>query len=264
METHLNGIRVQFADVGSGPAVLLLHAFPLSGTMWRHLTTRLSGRYRLVVPDLRGFGATDAPPGSYSMDQHADDAAALLDHLGVQRVAVVGLSMGGYIAFAFWRRYAQRVTALVLADTKAGADSDEARAGRETNARLVEEQGPGVLADKLVPGLVAPNAPQALRDELRAIITANSRDGIAGALRGMATRPDSTSDLAGITAPTLALVGELDELTPPAEATRIVQGVAALPATLVTLPGVGHLSALEAPEAFGAAVEQFLNGLDRW
>lgn len=264
METNLNGIRLQYADVGSGPAVLLLHAFPLSGTMWRHQLTRLGGRYRLIVPDLRGFGATDAPPGVVSMDQYADDAAALLAHVGVARAAVVGLSMGGYVAFALWRRHAERVAALVLADTRPGADGDEARATRETNARLAEEQGVGAVADKLIPSLVAPHAPQALRDELRAIITANSPDGVAGALRGMAVRPDSTRDLATIGVPTLAIVGELDGLTPPAESERIVAGVAGRPAELALIAGAGHLSALEAPEAFSAALEGFLVRLGRW
>jgi 3-oxoadipate enol-lactonase len=264
METNLNGIRLQYVDLGSGPVILLLHAFPLSGTMWRHQLTRLGGRYRLIVPDLRGFGATDAPPGPVSMDQYADDAAALLAHLGVARAAVVGLSMGGYIAFALWRRHAERVAALVLADTKAGADGDEARAARETNARLAEEAGVGAVADKLIPGLIAPDAPQALRDELRAIITANSADGVAGALRGMALRPDSTPDLARINVPTLAIVGERDGLTPPAEAQRIVDGVAAGLGELAVIPGVGHLSALEAPEAFSAALERFLDRVGSW
>lgn len=264
METHLNGIRVHYEDVGAGPALLLLHAFPLSGAMWRPLAERLRGRHRLIIPDLRGFGSTDAPPGPYSMDQQADDAAALLERLGVGRAAVVGLSMGGYIAFALWRRHADRVAALVLADTKAGADTEEGRAGREANARLAEEQGAAAIADKLIPGLVAPAAPQALRDELRALVVANSPDGIAGALRGMALRPDSTPDLRRIDVPTLAIVGEIDTLTPPVEAARINMGVAGRPAYVVEIPGVGHLSALEAPDAFGAAVEEFLGRLGPW
>lgn len=264
METHLNGIRVHYEDVGAGPAVLLLHAFPLSGAMWRRQAERLRGRYRLIVPDLRGFGATDAPPGSYTMDQQADDMAALLEHLGVAKAAVIGLSMGGYIAFALWRRHADKVAALVLADTRAGADSEEGRAGREANARLAEEQGAGAIADKLIPGLVAPSAPQALRDELRAMVVANSPDGIAGALRGMAQRPDSTPDLRRIAVPTLAIVGEIDTLTPPVEATRINMGVTGRPSYVVEIPGVGHLSALEAPDAFGAAVAEFLGKIGPW
>lgn len=258
METNLNGIRLRYEDVGEGPAVLLLHAFPLSGAMWRQQVAGLRDRFRLIVPDLRGFGGSDAPPGPISMDQQADDMAALLERLGVDRVAVVGLSMGGYIAFAFWRRHADKVAALVLADTKAGPDGDEAKAGRETNARLAEEEGAGAIAEKMIPNLVAPGASAELRDELRALITANSPDGIAGALRGMAVRPDSTPDLAGITVPTLAIVGEADALTPPAEATKINLGVAGKPTYVVTIPEVGHLSNMEAPEAFTIALAEFL------
>ncbi len=262
MEANLNGIRVRFEDVGAGPALLLLHAFPLSAAMWRPQVAALQERYRVIVPDLRGFGGSDAPPGPYPMDTLADDAAALLAHLGVPRAVVVGLSMGGYIAFAFWRRHQDQVAALVLADTRAGADSEEGRATRETNARLAEEQGAGAIADKLIPNLVAAGASPALRAELRALISANSPDGIAGALRGMAARPDSSADLAGIAVPLLAIVGEEDTLTPPAEAERIV---AAVPrGTLVRIPGAGHLSNLEQPAAFNAALLGFLAGLGNW
>ncbi|NTU79678.1 MAG: alpha/beta fold hydrolase, partial [Chloroflexales bacterium] len=253
METNLNGIRMRYEDVGEGKAVLLLHAFPLSAAMWQRQVDALRDGYRVIAPDLRGFGGSDAPPGPYPMDQQADDMAALLEYLGVERAAVVGLSMGGYIAFAFWRRHRDKAAALVLADTRAGADSEEARAGREANARLAEEDGPGVIADKLIPGLVAPGASQAVRDELRALITANSPEGIAGALRGMAARPDSTPDLAGIAVPVLVLVGAEDGLTPPAEADRIHQGIVG--SDLAQVPAAGHLSNLEQPEVF---VDQLL------
>ncbi len=259
MEANLNGIRVRFDDVGTGPVVLLLHAFPLSAAMWQPQIEALRSRYRVIAPDLRGFGGSDAPPGPYSMDTLADDAAALLEHLGVSRAVVAGLSMGGYIAFAFWRRHRDRVAALVLADTRAGADSEEGRATREVNARLAEEQGAGAIADKLIPNLVAPGASQAVRDTLRALITANSPDGIAGALRGMAARPDSSPDLPGIDVPVLIIVGEEDGLTPPVESERMA---AALPdATLARIPGAGHLSNLEQPEAFNAALLAFLERL---
>jgi 3-oxoadipate enol-lactonase len=263
METNLNGVRIRYDDGGAGPAVLLLHAFPLSGAMWRRQAERLRERYRVIVPDLRGFGGSDAPPGSLTMDQQADDVAALLERLGVERAAVAGLSMGGYIAFALWRRHQDKVAALVLADTRARADSDEGRAGREANARLAEEQGAGAIAEKMIPNLVAEGASQGLRDELRALITANSTDGIAGALRGMAARPDSTPDLARITVPTLVIVGAQDALTPPEEAWKIAAGLAG-PSTLVELPEVGHLANMEAPEAFSAALEEFLDGLGGW
>lgn len=257
METYLNGIRMLYDDVGEGKAVLLLHAFPLRGAMWRPQVEALRERYRVIVPDLRGFGGTDAPPGPYSMDQQADDMAALLEYLGVERAALVGLSMGGYISFAFWRRHRDKVAALVLADTRAGADSDEGKAGREANARLAEERGPAAIADKLIPGLVAAAAPESLRAELRAMTLANSADGIAGALRGMALRPDSTPDLANIQVPTLVVVGSEDSLTPPSEAQALHAAIAG--SRLVEIAGAGHLSSLEHPEEFNAALGSFLD-----
>lgn len=257
MEVNLNGIRVRYEDEGTGPAVLLLHAFPLAGAMWREQVAALRDRYRVIVPDLRGFGGSDAPPGPYLMDQLADDSAALLSQLGVTRAAVVGLSMGGYIAFSLWRRHHELVTALVLADTRAGADSEEGRATREANARLAESQGAPAIAVKMIPSLVASDAAQSVRDELAALITANSATGIAGALRGMAVRPDSHADLAQIDVPTLIIVGAEDSLTPPSEAETMHAGIAG--STLVSIPRAGHLSNLEQPENFSAALSAFLD-----
>jgi 3-oxoadipate enol-lactonase len=259
MEANINGIRLHYEDVGSGPAVLMLHAFPLAGTMWRAQVAALRDRYRLIVPDLRGFGGSDAPPGVYLMDQLADDVAALLGHLGVKRAAVVGLSMGGYIGFSFWRRHADLVAALVLADTRAGADTDEGKATREANARLAESQGAPAIAAKMIPNLVAPTATQELRDELEALITANSPIGIAGALRGMALRPDSRPDLATISVPTLLIVGSEDELTPPAESAAMHAAITN--STYVSIPQAGHLSNLEQPAQFNAALGAFLDAL---
>jgi pimeloyl-ACP methyl ester carboxylesterase len=261
METIINGIRMRYDDVGSGPALLLIHAFPLSGAMWRPQLEALQAQYRLIVPDLRGFGGSDAPPGPYTMDQQADDLAALLDHVGLAQATLCGLSMGGYIAMAFMRRHAARARALILADTKAGADGDEAQAGREANARLAETQGAAAIADKMIPGLVAPGAGQALRDELRAMILANTPQGIAGALRGMAARPDSTVSLRAVAVPAVVIVGEEDGLTPPIEASQINMALAG--SYVMMLPGVGHISSMEAPAVFTTALRVFLgeNGI---
>ncbi len=256
MPVMINDIRMAYSDVGSGSPVLFLHAFPLSGAMWQSQVEALRGSHHLIVPDLRGFGATDAPPGPYSMDQQADDLAALLDHLGLEQVTLVGLSMGGYIAFALMRRHPQRVCALVLADTRAGADNDEGKARREANARLAETQGAAAIAEQMIPNLVAPAAPQTVRDTLRQMIVANSSDGIAGALRGMAQRPDSTCDLAAIQVPTLVIVGAEDTLTPPADAKILHAGITG--SRLVTLPDAGHMANLEQPAAFNAALSAFL------
>jgi pimeloyl-ACP methyl ester carboxylesterase len=252
----INNIRMAYSDVGSGAPVLFLHAFPLSGAMWQGQVEALRATHRLIVPDLRGFGATDAPPGPYSMDQQSDDVVALLDHLGLEQVTVVGLSMGGYIAFALLRRHPQRVRALVLADTRAGADDAIGQARREANARIAETQGAAAIAELMLPNLVAPNASQAVRDTLQNLIVGTSPDGIAGALRGMAQRPDSTPDLATIQVPTLIIVGADDALTPPSEAQILHAGIAG--SRLVIIPECGHMANLEQPAAFNAALGAFL------
>jgi pimeloyl-ACP methyl ester carboxylesterase len=225
--------------------------------MWERQIAALSRRRRVVAPDLRGFGATELGDGAAGMDKYADDLARLLDRMGLERVALAGLSMGGYIAFAFLRRHRERVSALILADTRAQPDTDEGRQAREKNARLAEEQGPGALADQMLPKLLAGGASEALRAEVRRLIEANDRRGIAAALRAMAARPDSTPMLASLDMPTLVIVGAEDGLTPPDDARAMN---AALPnSRLVEIPGAGHLANLEAPDAFNEAIDEFLS-----
>jgi pimeloyl-ACP methyl ester carboxylesterase len=253
----INGIDMTYRDEGNGQPLLLVHAFPMNAAMWEPQITALSPRCRVIAPDLRGFGATAPGAGAFSLEQHADDLAALLDHLRIDKAIVVGQSMGGYISFALLRRHRERVGGLILADTRAGADSEEAKQGRETNARLAEEQGPGAIADQMLPKLLAPAAAPALRDQVRRIIEANHRAGIAAALRAMAGRPDSTPLLATIDVPTLIIVGAEDALTPPSEANAMYDAIAG--SQIVEIPGAAHLSNLDAPEQFNAALEEFLS-----
>jgi 3-oxoadipate enol-lactonase len=255
---NINGVQLAYRDEGAGRPLLLIHAFPLSGAMWNPQLAALSPSYRVIVPDLRGFGASQIVPGGASLDQYADDLAGLLDQLGLRSepVALGGLSMGGYIAFAFLRRYHERVNALILADTRSQADTEEGKRGREQNAQLAEQQGSGAIADQMLPKLLAAGAPEALRTEVRRMIEANDRTGIAAALRAMAARPDSTPLLHEINVPTLILVGSEDVLTPPSDAQAMHAAIA--DSRLVELPGVGHLSNLEAPDAFVAALDDLL------
>jgi pimeloyl-ACP methyl ester carboxylesterase len=254
---NVNGAQIAYREEGHGRPLLLIHAFPLSGAMWERQIAALSGSYRLIVPDLRGFGASPAVPSTTSLDQYADDLARLLDQLGLDHVAVAGLSMGGYIAFALLRRHRERVDALILADTRPQPDTEDGRRAREENARLVEGQGPRALADQMLPKLLSPNASEQLRAEVRRLIEANDRAGIAAALRAMAARPDSTPLLATIAVPTLIVVGAEDGLTPPSDSRAMHTAIAG--SQLVELPGAGHLANLEAPEAFSAAVDDLLN-----
>jgi pimeloyl-ACP methyl ester carboxylesterase len=254
---NINGVQLAYRDEGRGRPLLLIHAFPLSSAMWERQIAAFSGDYRLIVPDLRGFGASPPAPGTTSLDQYADDLAGLLDQLGLEHVSVAGLSMGGYIAFALLRRHRERVDALVLADTRPQPDTEEGRRAREQNAQLAEQQGAGAIADQMLPKLLSSNATEELRAEVRSIIEANDRAGIAAALRAMAARPDSTLLLATIAVPTLIVVGAEDGLTPPSDAHAMHAAIAG--SQLVELPGAGHLANMEASEAFNAAVDNLLN-----
>jgi pimeloyl-ACP methyl ester carboxylesterase len=252
----INGVQLAYHDEGSGAPLLLIHAFPLHSLMWKPQIVALSSRRRVIAPDLRGFGASALGEAPTSLDQYADDLVALLDQLGIERVAVCGLSMGGYIAFSMLRRHRARIGALILADTRAGADTDEARQARETNARLAEQHGAGALADQMLPKLLAPAASDSLRDDVRRIIGSNDGHGAAAALRCMAARPDSTPLLSSIDIPTLIIVGAEDALTPPSEAHAMHAAIRN--SQLVEIPRVAHLSNMEAEAAFSEAIDQFL------
>lgn len=243
-------------DRGAGEAVLFVHAFPFDGRIWEHQRDALAASYRVLVPDLRGFGRSRGLKAPQSLDAHADDLAALLDRASLSRATLVGLSMGGYISLAFARRYPERLARLVLADTRATPDSPEARARRERDMDLVVREGVSALVDALLPRLLAPGADRALISRVRDIAASQSREAVLAALVAMRDRPDSTPVLASLHVPLLVLVGAHDVLTPPEEA-RAMASVAPR-ARVVEIPGAGHLSSLEAPEAFTAALESFL------
>lgn len=269
MRATIDGITMAWDEAGTpgaGPTLLLVHGFPLNRTMWRPQLAAdgLASAAHVIAPDLRGHGQTDAPPGPYTMERFADDLRTLLDHLGIDQVVYCGLSMGGYIGFAFVRRYTARLAGLVLADTRAGADTEEARAAREDLARLVEREGSAAAADRLLPRYVAPTTRDGRPDimaELRAMVAGTAPTGLAGAARGLATRPDSAATLAQITVPTAVIVGAEDALTPPAEAERLH---AAIPNSRLTIiDGAGHLTNLEQPAAFNTAVRDLLARVGR-
>lgn len=257
---HLEGTSIHFLDEGSAKdTILWLHAFPLHSAMWAPQLAALESRFRCIAPDNRGMGKSGPPPAATTMEIVARDAAALLRHLGVEKAIVVGLSMGGYAAFELWRREPGLVRALVLADTKAGADSDEAKANREKFAKTAEERGLGWVADESVPKLLRPTPDPAVEREVRALVATSSIAGVAAAQRGMAKRPDSTATLATVRVPTLCILGAEDQYFPPAVVQQMAAGIAG--ARFVSLPGAGHLSNLEAPAAFNAEIEAFAASL---
>ena len=257
---NLNGTELHWRDAGRGHrAVLLLHAFPLHSGMWSRQIEALAATHRVVAPDYRGLGGTAGSPEPSTMPLLAADVRALLAHLRIERTAVVGLSMGGYLALELWRQAPGLFTGLVLCDTKAGADTPEGAAGRETFARSALTQGLHWVADQMAPKLLRPTPDPAALSEVRKLVGGGTPVGVAAAQRGMALRPDSTSTLATITCPTLVVVGAEDGLTPPAEAEKLVAGIRG--ATLARIDGAGHLPNIEQPAAYNAALLRFVGEL---
>ena len=256
-----NDIDIAYSDQGSGDVpIVLLHGFPLDKRMWEPQAEALSGEFRVIAPDLRGHGESQVTPGPYTMELLADDLNAFLDALGVGQVVLGGFSMGGYVAFAFYRKHPERVASLMLLDTRPQPDSEEAKGGRETMAQLAESEGAAPIAERLVPRLLCADTVanrQVVVDCVTTMITECSVEGIAGDLRGMALRGDSSDLLPNIGVPTLLVVGDQDVITPPAESQNMA---AVIPnATLVEVSGAGHISNLENPEAFTAAIHDFLH-----
>ena len=257
-------MHLAFDDVGPGPVVVLIHGFPFDRSMWSHQRSSVGSIYRLILPDLRGHGTSAAPDGIYTVDEMADDVLELLDGLQLDEPVVIGgLSMGGYVALSIAARHPERLKGLILMNTRASADTPEAARVREELAGQVEASGnaePVVAAmlPKLFsrstfekqPALVARMHDRMARTPARAV---------AGTLRGLADRPDRTSDLAKIAVPTLILAGSDDRLIPFEESqamARLVPG-----STLVTIPDAGHLAPLENHEATDSAILGFLRSL---
>jgi len=259
----VNGMELAVADEGSGPPLVLVHGFPLDHGMWSAQVAALSGQYRVIAPDLRGFGRSGVTVGKVTMEQFADDLAALLEALEVDRPVVFGgLSMGGYIGWAFWRKHRRRVRALILCDTRAAADTPEAAAGRLETADRVLREGAGALVETMIPKLVAPATFRAHPDvveSLRRVMRSTDPEGIAAAGRGMAQRPDATSMLPRIDCPCLVLVGRHDALTTPDQMRTMAEAIPG--ARFVEIPDAGHVAPVENPAAVGAAMTEFLGGL---
>jgi 3-oxoadipate enol-lactonase len=252
------GVEVAYDDVGVGQPVVFLHGFPHNRTLWAPQTGALVDRSRCIAPDLRGFGGSSVA-GPFSMDQYADDVVALLDALRIERAVVAGLSMGGYVAFALWRRHRGRVRALVLADTRAGADSDEARAKRRDMIQLARTKGSTAVAEAMMPGMVGKSTREknaGLVDAIFQMMQNAPVEGVVGALEAMMARPDSTPTLPTIDVPVLVVVGEEDALTPVSEARALHTAIPS--SRLEVLAGAGHVSSFERPAAFNHVVSEFL------
>lgn len=253
-------VQLYTRSAGSGVPVVLLHAFPLSSAMWLAQREGLAHSCRVITPDLRGFGGSRLGEDAPSIDAMADDVAGLLDEEGIERAVVGGQSMGGYVTMAFCRRHPDRVLGVILADTKAGADSPQAKANRERVAEAVLADGTGVLVEEVLPTLIGATTKERramVFGRIRGLVQAAPPGAVAWAQRAMAGRPDSFDTLRALKVPVLVVVGAEDELAPPAEAEAMARAVPE--GRLAVIPEAGHLSAVEQPEAFNAAVAAFIS-----
>jgi pimeloyl-ACP methyl ester carboxylesterase len=252
---------MRYLEAGSGWPVILLHAFAFSADMWRPELERVPEGWHFIAPDLRGSGP-DAPvriSPTLTVDDMAADVGALLDELAIDRAVIGGLSMGGYVTFALFRRAPQRFTGMILADTRPQPDTPEGREARRAMIELAHSRGASAVADAMLPRLLGPTT-RARRPALVALVREMMEqqpiEGIVAALEAMIARPDSTPDLERIAVPTLVIVGSEDEVTPTTDAELMQNHIAR--SRLVVLPEAGHLSSLEAPDGFTLAVADFL------
>jgi 3-oxoadipate enol-lactonase len=264
--------HMSWLEAGAGWPVVLLHAFPLDAEMWRPQLERVPQGWRFIAPDVRGFGRSLPPEGgSYreresrvpaaggtglTMEDYAADVFSLMDSLKLDEAVIGGLSMGGYVAFAMYRQAPRRFTGLVLADTRSQADTPQGREMRLQQRELLRTQGPRGLADQSLPKLFSDAADPAVIERARALIESAPVEAIDAAMVAMMARLDSTPGLADIACGALVVVGELDAITPVADAEAMQRAIPR--STLCVIPGAGHLSSLEQPEVFSRALGDFL------
>lgn len=258
MFTTINNFRCAFSDEGKGRTVLFVHGFPLSRAIWQPQIEALAPSHRVLAPDLRGHGESSATAGVYTMDVFAGDLQTLIVERQCGPVVLVGHSMGGYISFAFYRKFPQSVRGLILFCTRATADSEEGKSVREHLAQRAEREGPVAVADQMLPKMLAASASVRpdLLEQIRQIILATSVNCLAGSLRGMAARASALELLPQITVPSLVVAGENDFIIPAAESAAMANAIPN--ARLVMIPQAGHLASLENPTAVNAALREFL------
>jgi len=263
MKALINGINMTWDDIGSGPAVCLIHGFPLDRRMWKPQVMALaSAGYRVITPDLRGFGESDLPEGPYGMDIFADDMTALFDHLDIAHAVIGGMSMGGYVLLNLLERYPERVSAACFIVTRSGADDEAGKERRLALASEVMKSGPRLLADQfekiLFAAKTAEKRPE-LATEVYGWMMEKVAVGIAGGLLAMRERKDYTALLAGFRLPALVIGAEEDRAVPPENARALAAGLPR--STFCIIPGAGHMANLEQPMAFNNCLLEFLRAL---
>ncbi|HEU4710771.1 MAG TPA: alpha/beta fold hydrolase [Pyrinomonadaceae bacterium] len=260
--TRIDDIQLAYTDTGSGTPVVLIHGYPFNRSLWNEQVEALSGQYRVVAPDLRGFGESDSSPGPVTMNRMAQDVAQLMDQLDIPQAVIGGLSMGGYVALAFCKQFPDRVRALLLADTRAQADTEEAKKTRAEQAEKAMSEGMAGIADAMLPKLLTPDTvskrPEVVK-RIRDMMLKTKPEGAAGALLGMAQRDDQTEFISSIKVPTLIVAGREDAITPPADSEAMHSKIAG--SRLIVIENAGHVSNLEQTEQFNDALLAFLSSI---
>jgi 3-oxoadipate enol-lactonase len=248
--------------VGVGPPVVLLHPFPANHDLWKPAARALVAHYRVILPDLRGHGDSEIGAGPATMEKHAADIARVLDHEEVRRAPLIGVSIGGYVLFEFWRKHRERVEALALCNTKAAGDTFEARAGRLQAAAEVIERGTEPFFESMLPKLIGKTThstrPDLVEGALRMMRKMSAED-VAMVQRGMAERPDSMDTLKTINVPTLLVTGDEDIFTGVADAELMRQNISG--SQMRVIAKAGHYSLWEQPEEMGKLLRQFLDAM---
>ena len=245
-------------DQGKGPAVLLIHAFPLNRTMWEPQFASLIPHFRVIAPDIRGFGESQ-PPSPWTMDEIADDLNDLLNRLGIESCAVAGVSMGGYIALPFWSKYPQRIRQLVLANTRARADNEKEKAARNEMIAAIQQNGTAILPDRMLPRLLKPNSPEAVVTVVRNMIENVNPLAATHAVIAMRDRFDFSSAVHRVDCPTLVVSGEEDAIMRAEDSRALADSIPG--SQFVQIPHSGHLSNLENPSEFNRALLRFLRSM---
>lgn len=257
--TRIDDLQIAYSDVGTGPPVVLIHGYPFNRSLWNEQAEALSGKYRVVTPDLRGFGESDSSEGPVTMNRMAQDVAQLMDQLEITGAVIGGLSMGGYVALAFCKQFPSRVKALVLADTRAQADTEEGKQARFQQAEKALSEGMAGIADAMLPKLLTPDTvskrPEVVK-RVRDMMLKTKPQGAASALLGMAERDDQSEFISTINVPTMILVGREDAITPVADSEKMQSKIA--PSRLVVIENAGHVSNLEQTGHFNFALSRFL------
>src|SRR5277367_2951604 len=265
MSPQMDRLRSDDAEIfyeirGKGPPVVLLHPFPCNHEFWNPIAEALESRYRLILPDLRGHGSSEIGEGPALMQKHASDISRVLDAAGIGKAAFIGCSIGGYILFEFWRRFRDRINAMVLCDTRPQADTAEARANRLQAAAAVLEHGTEPFLEAMIPKLMGRITVTTRPDIVagaRAMMREMSAEDINQVQQGMAARPDSVADLKTINVPTLILIGEEDILSTVADGELMRQNIAG--SQLKVIPKAGHYAPWEQPQAVGPVLRRFLD-----